>query len=110
VVYTCVEWKNRRTGKNMRYSELCHELNKFIEGEIPLATIKDCFSLYWSSVDEQGNHENNIAQVELLHIAVEAYESGWFSKEDLRETFVHYSSEVNYHPHGVNEDRTKNHG
>ncbi len=94
----------------MHYSELCNELNKFLQGGVPLSTIKDCFSLYWNNVDEQGNHENNIAKVELLHIAVEAYESGWYSKEDLQKTFLHYSSEVNHSQHGVNEDRTQRHG
>ena len=92
--------------KGMKFSDLCKELNKFIQGETPLSTIKDCFSLYWDSIYGKGEPENNIAKVELLHIAVEAYESGHFSKEDLRKTIHHYSSEVNQHQHAVNEDRT----
>ena len=94
----------------MQYSALCEELNKFIREDVPLSAIKDCFSLYWNSVGEKGDTEKNIAKVELLHIAVEAYESRWFSKEDLRKTIHHYSSGVNHQQHEVNEDRTKSHG
>ena len=94
----------------MHFSDLCKELNKFIRGETPLSTIKDCFSLYWTSIYGKGEPENNIVKVELLHIAVEAYEAGHFSGEDLRKTILHYSSGVNHHQHKVNEDRTKSHG
>ncbi len=76
----------------MQYSELCNELNNFLREETPLSAIKDCFSLYWNEVQEKGDTDENIAKVEILQIAVEAYENGHFSIEDLRETIVHYSS------------------
>ena len=81
----------------MHYSTLCEELNKFIRDDVPLSAIKDCFSLYWNRVHEKGDSDENIAKAEILQIAVETYENGHFSKEDLRKTIHHYSSEVNHH-------------
>jgi hypothetical protein len=94
----------------MHYSELCHELNNFLQGGVPLSAIKDCFSLYWNEIQEKGDTDEHVAQVEILQIAVEAYENGHFSKEDLQTTFRHYSSGAKYQQHGVNEgDPAKDH-
>lgn len=90
--------KDRRAEANgMQYSTLCKELNKFIREDVPLSVIKDCFCLYWNRVHEKGDTDENIAQAEILQVAVETYENGHFSEEDLRKTILHYSSEVNLH-------------
>lgn len=93
----------------MQFLDLLKELNKFMQGEVSLSVIKDCFPLYWNRVYEKDDPVNNIAKAEILQVAVSAFELGEFSKEDLREIIYHYSSEINHQRHEVNEERTKSH-
>ena len=102
--------KTNDEGKGMYYSELFNELDKFIRGELSLSIIQDCFSRYWCSVRNKGNSENEdiIAKVEILQIAVNAYGSGHFLKEDLWHIIHQYTSDVD-HYHYVKKDHTESH-
>jgi hypothetical protein len=92
---------------NMSFKGMCQELNKFVQGEVSLPTIKDDLYLYWNSVDENGDNAENIAKAEILHIAVEAYESESFSKMALIRIIHQYSSGEIYQPQELNEYYTK---
>ena len=61
--------------------------------------MQNCFYRFWDRVRNNGNNredEDIIAKVEILHIAVDAYGSGHFLKEDLRHTIHQYASDVDH--------------
>ncbi|MFX1519141.1 MAG: hypothetical protein ACFFCD_04400 [Promethearchaeota archaeon] len=94
---TAVAVKTNVEGKGMYYSELCNELDKFIRGELSLSIIQDCFSRYWKRVRNNGSeNEDIIAKVEMLQIAVDAYGSGHFLKEDLWHVIHQHTSEIDH--------------
>ena len=78
-----------------------------MRGDTPLSCMMECFSLYWNRVHEKGDNAENIAKVEKLHIAVDAYESGYFSKKELCQFIHQYSLGVTSHQHEINECPTK---
>ncbi len=93
----------------MYYPELCKELKKFIRGDMSLSAIKDCFYRYWRRIQKNGiENEDNIAKVEILQIAVEAYGSGHYLEEDLWDTIHEYTSVVDHYQH-TNKNQTKSH-
>jgi hypothetical protein len=102
--------KTNDEGNDMYYSELCNELDKFIRGELSLSIIQNCFSRYWSRVRNNGDSENEdiIAKVEILQIAVDAYGSGKFLKEDLWHMIHQYTSDIGHCQYAI-EDHTKSH-
>ena len=72
----------------MRFIDVCNELMYFLKGECMLSSVKDCFSVYWETVSGKGDDSDNIARAEILQIAVEAYENGDFTTDDLKQTIV----------------------
>jgi hypothetical protein len=72
------------------YGDLCQALQEFVQGTTSLSTIKDVFSIFWNYTYDKGEtNDEIIAKAEILHIAVEAYESGDFSIVDLNTTVQH---------------------
>jgi len=56
-----------------------------------ISTVKDIFSVFWNSMHNKSETDDElIAKVEILHIVVEAYENGDFSKTDLQHALSHY--------------------
>ncbi len=73
------------------YSDLCNALRELVRDTISISTVKDMFSVFWNSVHSKGETDDEIiAKAEILHIAVEAYEQGDFSKADLQHVIAHY--------------------
>ncbi|MFX1519008.1 MAG: hypothetical protein ACFFCD_03710 [Promethearchaeota archaeon] len=71
--------------QTIRYPDLCRELREFIQGKSTLSTVKDFFSVFWNSVkDKHDLNDEIIAKTEILEIAVESYENEFFSIDDLR--------------------------
>ena len=75
----------------IRYSDLCRELKDFIQGNTSLSTVKDFLSVFWNSAhSKQKIDDDIIAKVEILNIAVEAYENGDFTIDDLQQILQDY--------------------
>jgi hypothetical protein len=69
----------------VRFSDLCKELRDFIEGNASLSTVKDFFTVFWNSVEDQHDiNDEVIAKTEILEIAVNSFENGYFIKDDLQ--------------------------
>ena len=68
----------------VQFSDLCKELRDFIEGNASLSTVKDFFSVFWNSVEDKYINDEIIAKTEILEIAVNSYENGYFVREDLQ--------------------------
>ena len=82
----------------MYYSELCEQLTKFVQGEVPLSKIHTCFNQYWVRIfnDSEQENEDIIVKVQILQIAVEAYSVGRYLKEDLIQTINQFTIEAEH--------------
>jgi hypothetical protein len=77
--------------QTIRYPDLYRELREFIQGNSTLSIVKDFFSVFWNSVkDTQDINDEIIAKAEILEIAVESYENEFFSMNDLRTILQNY--------------------
>jgi hypothetical protein len=77
--------------KTIRYTDLCRELKEFTRGNTILSIVKDFFSVFWNAVAlKQITDDELIAKAEILTIAVEAYENGDFSMDDVHQTLQKY--------------------
>jgi hypothetical protein len=71
--------------QKIQFSDLCRELREFIEGKASLSTVKDFFSVFWNSVhDKHDMNDETIAKTEILEIAVKSFENGYFVMDDLQ--------------------------
>ena len=68
----------------VQFSDLCKELRDFIQGNASLSTVKDFFSVFWNSVEDKQINDEIIAKTEILEIAVNSYENGYFLRDDLQ--------------------------
>lgn len=70
----------------MRFTELWKELQKFAEGKSSFDVVKDYFNLFWDAAQTSNElDKESIAKAESLHVALEAFEVGSFSKKHLVE-------------------------
>ncbi len=70
----------------VQFSDLCNELRDFIQGNASLSTVKDFFSVFWNSVENKHDiNDEVIAKTEILEIAVKSFEKGYFIKDDLQQ-------------------------
>jgi hypothetical protein len=77
--------------RTIRFPDLYRELRAFIQGNSTLSIVKDFFSVFWNSVkDTQNINDEIIAKAEILEIAVESYENEFFSIDDLRTILQNY--------------------
>ncbi len=71
--------------QSIRFSDLGKVVGEFIQGNTVLSTVKDFFSVFWNGVHNNSNLDDEIiAKAEILNIAVEAFENGDFTIEDLK--------------------------
>ncbi len=69
----------------MHFAELWKELQKFADGKSSFDVIKDYFNLFWEVAHTSNMDKESIAKAESLHIALEAFEVGSFSKKSFLE-------------------------
>ena len=69
----------------VQFSDLCKELRDFIQGNASLSTVRDFFTVFWNGVEDQHDvNDEVIAKTEILEIAVNSFENGYFIKDDLQ--------------------------
>ena len=70
----------------MRFAELWEELRKFADGKSSFDVIKDYFNIFWDAAHTSNElDKESIAKAESLHVALEAFEVGSFSKKNFLE-------------------------
>ena len=72
----------------MHFAELWKELRKFADGKSSFDVVKDYFHLFWDTAHISDLDKESIAKAEALHIALEAFEVGSFSKKSFKEFLV----------------------
>ncbi len=70
----------------VRFAELWKELQKFADGKSSFDVVKDYFNLFWDAAHTSNElDKESIAKAESLHVALEAFEVGSFSKKNFLE-------------------------